>query len=516
VQKNITHIDPAVDPARDFCGHPIALALLFSTEFFMRLAYFGLKGLLILWICAPIASGGFGWPVDEALKLFAILFGIALILPIIGGVIADRMLGHQRALALGLCLAVIGYSLLAIPPFVWHAQLFGLTADAKALLQAVDQPLVRPWLDAEYRQALLEGVNGFNIGAANHSAIVEAALSYTRLTSAMFYSGVALFCAGIGLATAPNCLMTVKIYSEGDIRQNAGWIIFYGASSSAFFLSSFLVGTLGEKVGWHSGLLAAAVVQLIGLAVFLRFRRRLLGEICRLPQRPEPHAAPFRIAADEIAKLRIIGVFFVFFILFAGGWEQIGGIVNVFVLESVDRSVMGYQIPTTWFQSLVPGFSVLVMPLFAWAMLNLARRGREPSPALKMLLALSSVLIASLALFAAAQQAASGALASPWWIVLMGFFLAVGDYLMLPMSIVLVGVLAPARFAGQITGVWLSSVGIGLFIFNFSAGILQPFGMTVVFGAFAAVFALAVTVIVILMTIFPHLVSVRPDGAPVS
>src|SRR5215471_20249743 len=91
-------------------GHPAGLFLLFLVEMWERFSYYGMRGLLVLYLVqsaspAPDAAGfvnpGRGWSRADASVLYGWYTGMAYLLPIVGGFVADRVLGTHRSMVVG-------------------------------------------------------------------------------------------------------------------------------------------------------------------------------------------------------------------------------------------------------------------------------------------------------------------------------------------------------------------------------------------------------------------------------
>ena len=81
-------------------GHPRGLYLLFLTEMWERMSYYGMRGLLVLFLTDKV-RGGFGWSTADALSLYGTYTGLVYLTPIVGGYIADRYIGQRKAVLLG-------------------------------------------------------------------------------------------------------------------------------------------------------------------------------------------------------------------------------------------------------------------------------------------------------------------------------------------------------------------------------------------------------------------------------
>src|SRR5215468_9687029 len=138
--------DAAATPSagRDFLGHPRGLAVLFASEAWERFSYFGNAALVVLYMVKYLldpgrveAVLGFG-AVRAALEflfgrletqplasqLFGFYTGLAYFTPILGGLIADRLLGQRRMVIVGGVLMALGHFMMAFE----HLFLFALLA----------------------------------------------------------------------------------------------------------------------------------------------------------------------------------------------------------------------------------------------------------------------------------------------------------------------------------------------------------------------------------------------------
>ena len=82
-------------------GHPRGLSTLFFTEMWERFSYYGIRPLLILFMTAALADGGFGFPRLQASAIVGIYAASVYLMSLPGGWIADRLLGLRRAILTG-------------------------------------------------------------------------------------------------------------------------------------------------------------------------------------------------------------------------------------------------------------------------------------------------------------------------------------------------------------------------------------------------------------------------------
>ena len=94
-------------------GHPSGLFILFFTEMWERFSYYGMRALLVLFLTSAIMDGGWAWSREEALGLYGTYTMLVYFTPIIGGILADRVLGYRNAVAIGALLMTLGHASMA-------------------------------------------------------------------------------------------------------------------------------------------------------------------------------------------------------------------------------------------------------------------------------------------------------------------------------------------------------------------------------------------------------------------
>ena len=104
-----------MEKQEEIFGHPRGLAVLFFTEMWERFSYYGMRGLLVLYLVADVADGGFGWSQVEALSLYGTYTMMVYLMYIPGGILADKFLGQKKAVMVGGALLVLGHGIMAIP-----------------------------------------------------------------------------------------------------------------------------------------------------------------------------------------------------------------------------------------------------------------------------------------------------------------------------------------------------------------------------------------------------------------
>src|SRR5262249_16414504 len=143
-------------------------------------------------------------------------------------------------------------------------------------------------------------------------------------------------------------------------------------------------GTLGERLGWHYGFMAAAVGVGIGLCAYLLLQRKLLNEIGREPHRQGSGASPLALPAGTtgLGRKNAVGKLVVrlFTIRYAIPFYQKFGLLSLFAKQSVDRVVLGFEMPASWLLSVGTAAFLLFAPLVGGLLTRRAERGQPVGP----------------------------------------------------------------------------------------------------------------------------------------
>jgi len=222
------------------------------------------------------------------------------------------------------------------------------------------------------------------------------------------------------------------------------------------FFSNFIVGTLGEKVGWHYGFTAAGIGMMIGL-VFYLYKKNAWLRPKRL-SRTETEAtavdsaAGFSVRHRALVWLLAAGLCIAFWVVY----NQHSGLQALMIFGDVDRTLMGFEIPATWFQSLTSFFSFFLAPLLAAMLLKRAQAGRAVLPHQQLMVGfLFAALYCLLSLGAIWERDASAiAQASALWIVCAFLVLTIAELLIAPTGFTIASRLSPPRLAALLMGIW--------------------------------------------------------------
>ncbi len=286
-----------------------------------------------------------------------------------------------------------------------------------------------------------------------------------------FYTGLGLIILGVGLLKPNISTMVGGLYKQGDIRRDKGFTIFYIGINVGAFLSSIIVGYVGEVYGWHYGFGLAGIGMLAGMLVYLFGQKHLedVGNFIGVSKDPEEIAAKDR-PLTKIEKDRVIVLLFSFLlvILFWGAFEQAGGLMNIYAKDKTNRMLMGFEVPASWFQSLNAMFIIFLGTTVAayWANRKLA--GKLSTSLFKMIIGLMIMGAGFFFMSGASAEYNSGGSSAMYWLVLAYLFHTIGELCISPVALSFITKLAPIKYGSIMMGVYFAMTGLG----NKLAGIL--------------------------------------------
>jgi proton-dependent oligopeptide transporter, POT family len=232
----------ARNPSDEFLGHPKGLFVCFFTEMWERFSFYGMKALLLLYLTKYHLFN------DEAgLDVLGAYGGLVYCVPVIGGMLADRLLGMRKAVVFGGILLCLGH--------------FGMAFEGE--------------------QARIVG---------------EAAVRDERALL-VFYLSLALIIAGVGFLKPNISTIVGKLYRRDDPRRDSGFSLFYAGINLGALFASLVCGYLGETMGWKYGFGAAGIGMVLGLTMFLWGQKYLHGHA--EPPHPEKLARRFAGISHE-------------------------------------------------------------------------------------------------------------------------------------------------------------------------------------------------------------------------
>jgi POT family proton-dependent oligopeptide transporter len=294
---------------------------------------------------------------------------------------------------------------------------------------------------------------------------------------ATFFVGLVLIILGTGFFKSNISTMVGQLYSEGDRRRDAAFTIFYMGINLGATIGQILCPKLADQWGWHVGFSAAGFGMVLGLVVYLAFKRRFLGAIGDVPAarlqaesrpRSEGSAVKVPLSPQERSGIAAIAVLAFFNIFFWMAFEQAGSSMTFFAEERTRPTLLGVRILAAQYQS-VNSISVIVLaPLFAWMWTRLEARNRAPSTPVRFAMGLILLGSGFVVLVVGAKLSDSGVRVSPLWLIVTYVLHTCGELCLSPVGLSMVTKLAPARLGSVLMGAWF----FAMFISDLMAGLL--------------------------------------------
>ena len=438
--------------------HPTGLRTLFFTEMWERMSYYGMRGILVLFMTASISDGGLDFKNSSASAIYGIYAASVYLATLPGGWIGDNLLGQQRTILYGGIIIMFGHLALAIP----NMNFFYLGL----VLVVIGTGLLKP----------------------NISAIVGGL--YEKNTS-LREAGFTIFYMSINLGSI------LGFFICGFLGENIGWHYGFGAAGIGM-----LFGVLQYKININSlgkiGLKPTSelktqtknkyiklIAGLIGVTIFIL----MLGFLgfWKIDPVPLANILTFIIASisliyflyiyflgklnnEEKKKIIMIFILFVGAALFWSGFDQGGSSFNIFAKEYTDRMMFGWEYPASWLQILNPLFVVILAPFMSYLWIFLGKRMLDPSLPFKFGIGLIFMALGFVIIAIGAQVAMSEGLAGAKWLLLTYLFHTIGELILSPIGLAAISSLSPKRYIGQMMGVWFLASSLGAILAGLISG----------------------------------------------
>jgi len=434
-------------------GHPRGLATLFFTEMWERFTFYGIQSILILFLVAASGRGGLGFGDTSGSAIWGLYLGGTYLLSLLGGWVADRLVGGQLAVASGGVLITAGNALLASG----GTRLFFLGL----VFNVLGVGLLKPNVSVTVGELYPEGGSRRDAGFS----IFYVGINVGSLFGPMFVPVVAQhfgWHAGFALPAAGMLLGVVQFLATRRYLGRAGarpadararpwlalWVVLavIGAVTAAMLSGAVTVNpvALAARVSWTVALLLA------GYLLYIAF----LGGLTR-PERGRVFAMMTLFAASTV---------------FWMAYMQIFGSLTLFAQRYTDLDIFGWQMPAGDMQTIPPVCIIVLAPLFAALWVWLGKRERDLSSPAKFACGLLLLAAGMLVMYLAALRVLHGGKVSPLWLTGSYILNACGELCLSPVGLSSTTKLAPARFAGQTMGLWFLTLALGSFLAGLLAG----------------------------------------------
>ena len=479
-------------------GHPKGLYVVSFTALWERFSFYTMRGIMTLYMTyVAFKALGEKEAGAYAVAVYGAYLGFVYATPLLGGMLADRLLGQRRAI-------YIGGALMALAQFLLAAHAW-LVVRCEAPVESLQ------WL---------------------------------------FFLGLSLLSTGNGFFKPNISTMVGALYETADTRRDTAFNLFYMGINIGALAASFSAG-FAQKFGWELGFLLAGAGMIVGMIIFACGRKTIEGRgmppdgasLLKVGRLGLPNgillllgiaaciplfaylisrpgwvqnlaviiAGPVllyllwevtRGTREEAGRMIVILVLCGFSVVFWGFYELAGSTITLFTQEVVDRNVLGMEVQAAFLANFVNPLLVIGMCIPAaavWVWLD--RRRLEPSSPLKFVLGLGFLSLGFVMLLLGAKeaQAADTGKCAMIWLILGFFFHTTGELCLSPVGLSTITKLSPARLVGLFMGVWFISSALGNVLAPWVAGSAEGRPFDFVFTRIAVITAVGAVVLLALV-----------------
>ncbi len=487
-----------------FFGHPAGLSTLFFTEMWERFSFYGLRAILVLFMVAPIATGGMGLDADRAGAIYGTYAAMVYLMSLPGGWVADKVLGLRRSVFLGGVFIMLGQLSLAVPGTALFFPGLAFIVLGTGLLKPNISALVgQLYSEADARRDAGFSIYymGINLGAflaPLATGWFAQSPAFRRILEGWGVDPAQAWHVGFGVGALGMFLGLVQYVLTGNRLGDAGKTVLGAPTPEARAVERrklFLgLGALAVIIGGLAVLSSAGVMSVTATGIAGATNWILLlvtvGFFAWLFLGGD-------WTPDERKRLVVIFVLFLGATVFWSAFEQAASTLNLFADRETRNSVLGFDYPASWLQSVNALFIILFAPVAGWIWLKLGPR--DPSSPAKFSLGLFLLGAGFGVMIMAASAAAGGVKVSPLWLILTYFLHTAGELCLSPVGLSAMTRLAPARVTGLMMGVWFLATSVGNKIAGEVARLYESLSRVEIFSAVTAIallFALLMALLV--------------------
>jgi proton-dependent oligopeptide transporter, POT family len=491
--------------------HPKALPYLFLTELWERFGYYLMLGIFVLYL-TDADKGGFAIDSKIADDVFGTFIAFTYLTPFIGGFIADKALGYIKSIYIGGVLMGLGYIGLAVPDInIFYASVGLIVIGNGFFKPSISTLLGNLYSTDEYRENKDAGYNifymGINIGAFVCNIIAAFMRNKYSWGAAFITAGIGMFVGLIIFTMALKHVRSANVIKKAEKGDSAikdlllkvflpviacgviGWYIkgdgdIFGSNSTDAFIAACIpvlifFGSIYKKSAVNekkpiAALLAIFAVSMMFWAVFKQngtaltrwakfYTNRTVSASTENTLKPiymvetvktgvqsnTQFDNQYNVIKDSITKKPVKAIS-----------------ADIYFRNSPNQNDVSKPsistINTELFQSINPGWVIILTPLVVLFFAFLKRRGKEPTTPAKIALGLFISALSTLVMVWAVYKGNNGAMkVSALWLVASYGVITIGELCLSPMGLSLVSKLSPPRITALMMGGFFLSTSIG-------------------------------------------------------
>ena len=292
-------------------NHPRGLIILFFAEMWERFSYYGMRGILIFFL-----TQHFLFDDATAGSTYGSYTSLVYLLPLVGGILADRYIGTRKAIAFGALLLVAGHGMMAFEgrpateTLTYAGTAYEISAEGRGASRDVNIVVN----GQKYAFGPAEGggiaVSGLPEGSTLPATLAPGSYEVKKTRDQagvnIFYLALSLIIMGVGFLKPNISTIVGQLYPQGDPRRDSGFTLYYYGINLGAFWAAVLCGFLGQTVGWWAGFGLAGVGMALGWVVFVLGKPLLEGH--GEPPNPELLKRPLFGPLNREWLIYILGV----------------------------------------------------------------------------------------------------------------------------------------------------------------------------------------------------------------
>ncbi|OUS03409.1 MFS transporter [Flavobacteriales bacterium 33_180_T64] len=428
----------AITKSNDVLGHPKGLIYLFFAELWERFSFYGMRALLVLYMTKQLLFTD-----DMAFGIYAAYMSLVYVTPMIGGILADKILGFRKAILLGGVLMALGHFFLTFEHPIFFYGSLGLIIVGNGFFK----PNISSFVGNLYQQGDTRRDSGFTIfylGINLGAAIAPLACAWFAETYGWHYGFIL---AGIGMISG---LLVFNSGLKKEVFKNKGLV-----PSKATYDKTIL----GLNRGRLITIVAFLSVPVFGLIIkFHEFEHYLVWIISAFLIIYIIYILN-TVTLTERKRLLVAVYFTALYTLFSALFEQAGSSLTLFA----DRNVNLIGMDAAGTNSINAGFIIVFAIPFSMLWTYLSKRKINPNSAIKFGLGLVFLGLGFVVFALSAHSIDEFARTSMLYLVLGYLILTIGELFLSPIGLSKMTELSPLKYVAFIMGVWFSANFYGHF-----------------------------------------------------
>ena len=429
-----------------FLGHPKGLFYLFFAELWERFSFYGMRALLILYMTKHLLFSD-----TVSFGTYAAYMSLVYLTPLIGGMVAEKIIGYRKSIIIGGIFMILGHFLLTIEhPLFFYGSLSLIVVGC-----GLFKPNISSLVGTLYERGDVKRDSGFTIfymGINVGSAFAPLLCAWLAYKYGWHYG---FLLASVGMITG-------LLFFQKGIKTNAFGN--HGRIPDIIFFNKKTVGLKNGDLVWIFALLFVPVFAL--LIRYYQYQSYLIciASVCIIAVLAYIYIS---VGCVERRRLSVVFYFTILATLFWTIFEQGGSSLTLFADRNINLNVLDAAQTNS-----INGTFILLLALpFSLLWPFLTKKGLNPSSPVKFGVGLV-LLGAGFVVFASSANEMDEAARTPFFFLVAGYFIqTVGELFLSPMGLSKMTELSPPKYISFILGVWFLAQFYGQFFAGKIAGL---------------------------------------------